>query len=235
MTHNKKYYGMTVTQLAILAGLAITACFVFGAVGWLAMRGKSSPFAPASQNTPVSQTTATPFVLPTLTPTETPTPVPYEMLIPEGWLQFKTGLVELWLPKEFKVGNSQLFSDSANSATRDMILTGATSKSSLYRILVMVSYEPLPGDSFEAYIDNAIAELPAEVRMAERRKVSVNSTEAVRFVFETRRDNVDVNDLMYVFLDGSTIWYVEYVAQINEFYEMLPTFEQSVKTFRIVR
>jgi len=28
---------------------------------------------------------------------------------------------------------------------------------------------------------------------------------------------------------------VRYSAEIKEFYEMLPTFEQSVKTFRIVR
>jgi hypothetical protein len=72
--------------------------------------------------------------------------------------------------------------------------------------------------------------------VAEKRKVFINATEVVRFVFEMRSDNnIDINDMTYVFLDGSTVWYVEYVAQINEFYERLSTFEQSAKTFRIVR
>ena len=54
-------------------------------------------------------------------------------------------------------------------------------------------------------------------------------------MFETRYNNLDVNDLTYVFQDGSTIWYVEYIAQINEFFEMLSVFEKSAQTFRVVR
>jgi hypothetical protein len=118
----------------------------------------------------------------------------------------------------------------------ELFMQEAASNSSLYQMLVMVSYEPLVGDSLDAYLDTEIAKLPSTIRVAERRKVFINSTEAVRFVFETRSGhNIDINDMAYVFLDGSTVWYVEYVAQINEFYEMLSTFEQSMKTFRFVR
>jgi hypothetical protein len=65
--------------------------------------------------------------------------------------------------------------------------------------------------------------------------VTVNSQNVVRFVFETNSNNVAVNDLMYVFLDGSTVWYVEYIAEINEYFARLDTFEKSARTFRIVR
>jgi len=235
MTQNRKNFGMTHSQIGILAGLAGAACLLFAAAGWLLLRRGPGIFARAPQNTPVSQSTATPFVIPTSMPTETPTPVPYEMLIPEGWVQHKTALVEIWLPAEFKLGDSKLFSDSANSAMRELIVARATSTSSPYQMLVMISYEPLPAGSLDAYLDSQIVNFPADIRVAERRKVAVNSMEVVRFVFETRSDNVDVNDLAYVFLDGSTVWYIEYVARINEFYEMLSMFEQSVKTFRIVR
>ena len=102
-------------------------------------------------------------------------------------------------------------------------------------MLVTASYEPLSTGSLDAFLDGKLAKFPAESRVAERRKVSVNSTDAVRFVFETRSNNIDIDVLAYVFLDGNTVWYVEYAAQINEFYEMLPTFEESEKTFRIVR
>jgi len=235
MTQNGKHFGMTPSQIGILAGLAGVACLLFGLVGWFVLRGNFNLFARAPQNTPVPQSTPTPFVLSTLAPTETPTPIPYEMLIPDGWMQFKTGLVEIWLPADFKLGDSKLFGDSANSALRELIMTGATSKSALSPMLVMVSYEPLPAGSLDAHLDSEIASFPADIRVAERRKVTINSVEVVRFVFETQSNNIDVNDLAYVFLDGNTIWYVEYVAQINEFYEMLATFEQSARTFRIVR
>ena len=232
MTQDHKYFGMTPAQIGILAGLAGIACLLFGLTGWFVLRGK---FSPVVQGTPVPQSTSTPFMLATLSPTETPTPISYEVLIPDGWLQFKTGLVEIWLPKEFKLGDSKLFSDSANSALRELVVTGAASNSAPDQMLVLVSYEPLPAGSLDAYLDSQIVNFPTNIRIAERRKVTINTVEAVQFVLETRNTTVDFNDLTYVFLDGSTIWYVEYVAEINEFYEMLPTFEQSVKTFRIVR
>lgn len=234
MTQNRNYFGMTPTQIGILAALAGAACLLLGLAGWFVLRGNFN--ASVSQNTPISQSTPTPFVMPTLMLTETPTPVPYEMLIPDGWVQFKTGLVEIWLPAEFKQADPGSFRDSADLAMPELFMRESDSNSSLYQMLVMVSYEPLTADSLDAYLDSEITKLPATIRVAERRKISINSTEVVRFVFEIRSDNnIEINDMAYVFLDGSTVWYVEYVAQINEFYEMLSTFEQSVKTFRIVR
>ena len=38
MTVNKKYFGMTVPQLGILAGLAALAILLFCIVGWLVIR-----------------------------------------------------------------------------------------------------------------------------------------------------------------------------------------------------
>ena len=235
MQQNRKFFGMTPLQLGILAGLAGAACLLFGLTGWFALRANSSPFGQVPENTSVPQVTSTMIVIPTLTPTETPTPLPYEMLIPSGWAQFKSGLVEIWLPSNFKPGDSKLLNDSTKFAMPELIMTGATSKSALYQMLATVSYEPLTTDSLDAFLDGKIAKFPTEIRVAERRHVSVNSTDAIRLLFETRSQNVDIDVLTYVFLDGSTIWYVEYGAQINEFYDMLPTFENSVKTFRIVR
>ena len=236
MTQNRNYFGMTPTQIGILAALAGTVCLLFGLAGWFVFRGKFNPLASAAQNTSIPQPTPTPFMMPTLALTGTPTAVPYEMLIPDGWVQFRTGLVEIWLPAEFKLADPSGFHDSADLAMPELFMREASSSSSLYQMLVMVSYEPLTGDSLDAYLDAEVARLPSTIRVAERRTLLVNSTEVVRFVFETRSDNnIDINDMAYVFLDGSTVWYVEYVAQINEFYEMLSTFEQSVKTFRFVR
>lgn len=234
MQQNDKYLGMTLRQIALLAGLAVMACLLFGVAGWFVLRDRFDGSS-AAQNVSVSRSTATPWAIPSLVPTGSPTALPYETLIPGGWTQFKTGLVELWLPADFQPGNPQLFNNSSSTAIGELILKGSNSESSLYQTLVIVSYEPLTAESLDAYLDGEVAKLPAEIRVAERRNVTLNATEVVRFVFETRYNNVDVNDLTYVFQDGGTIWYVEYIAQINEFFEMLSVFEKSAQTFRIVR
>ena len=235
MQQNNKYFGMTPLQLGILAGLTVTACLIFTLAGSFVLRGRFNRSTTAPGSAPVSQSTATPWSIPSLVPTGSPTALPYETLIPGGWSQFKTGLVELWLPADFEPGDPQFFNNSSNTAIGELILKGSESEPSLYQMLVIVSYEPLTGESLDLYLDAEVAKLPAEIRVAERRNVTLNATEVVRFVFETRYNNVDVNDLTYVFLDGGTIWYVEYIAQINEFFEMLSVFEKSAQTFRIVR
>ena len=234
MQLNDKYFGMTHKQIAILAGLAVTACLLFGLAGWFVLRGRFDG-ASEVQNASALRSTATPWAIASLAPTGSPTALPYETLIPGGWTQFKTGVVELWLPSDFEPGDPQFFNNSSNTAIGELILKGSNSESSLYQTLVIVSYEPLTAESLDVYLDGEVAKRPAEIRVSERRKVTLNATEVVRFVFETRYNNVDVNDLTYVFLDGGTVWYVEYIAQINEFFEMLSVFEKSAQTFRIVR
>jgi len=234
MTENRKYFGVTTAQLGILGGLAAAACLAFAATGWFIFRG-GFRFSQSPANTPVSESTSTPFVIPTITPTLTSTPVPYEQLIPNGWTQHRTALVELWLPSGFKSTSSGVSGVSGNSVLLEMALTGATSSSSAYKMFVSVSFEPLTSDSLDAFVDSRLSNIPADVNMAERRKILINSTEAYRLMFEGHSNNVSTNDLLFVFQDGSVIWYVRYSAEIKGFYEMLSTFEQSVKTFRIVR
>lgn len=234
MIENRKYFGMTTSQLGILVGLAVAACLVFALTGWFIFRGGVG-FSRSPANTPIPQATSTSFVIPTITPTLTPTPIPYEQLIPAGWTQHRTELVELWLPSEFKIAGSGISGISGNSVLLEMALTGTTSDSSAYETFVTVSFEPLTSDSLDTFVDSRLSNIPADINMAERRKIQLNSTEAYRLMFEGHSNNVSTNDLLFVFQDGSVIWYVRYSAEIKEFYEMLSAFEQSIKTFRIVR
>lgn len=234
MIENRKYFGMTTAQLGILGGLAAAACLVFALTGWFIFRGGFG-FSRSPAKTPTPQATSTPLVIPTITPTLTPTPIPYEQLIPAGWTQHRTELVELWLPSEFKIAGSSIPGISGNSVLLEMALTGTTSDSSAHQMFVTVSFEPLTSDSLDMFLDSRLSNIPADINMAERRKIQLNSTEAYRLMFEGHSNNVSTNDLLFVLQDGSVIWYVRYSAEIKEFYEMLSTFEQSIKTFRIVR
>jgi hypothetical protein len=226
---------MTPQQLAILGGLAALACLLFTVAGCFFLQGGTNLLAPAPQNTLPPQPTWTPHVLPTLPPTETPTPVAYEMLIPQDWVQFKTELIEIWLPKEFKQDKSEA-SDNPTGLASELELMGPASESSLFPAFVLISYEPYAGGSLDDYLELEIASLSTnEFRVVEMRKVNVNSVDAIRLIAEMRIETHEFNDMMYVFQDGGTVWLVQYIAQINDFYTMLDTFEKSVKTFRIVR
>jgi hypothetical protein len=226
MRQEKKYFGLTVQQLGILGGLAVVACLLFGVLGLSVLR-RGLGFSGSPQSAPTAVSTATMIVIPTLTPTVTATPVPYEQLIPEGWKQFKTTLVEIWLPPTFKSVNMNL--------KEELAAESGDSKTSVYKMRTIIGFEPLAGKTLDEYIDGTLPTIDPTFHVVERRKVSVNGTEAIRMLFEGRVDSVDVNELVYIMQDGGTAWYVFYAAQINEFYETLPSFEQSILTFRIVR
>lgn len=229
---DRRYFGLTTQQIGILAGLAGAACLLFGLTGWFVFRGG---FSRPQTNMPVTFSTSTPFLLPTLTPTAIPTSIPYEQLVPDGWTQHLTTLVEIWLPPGFENAGSGAIGISGNTVIQEMALTGTTSDSSLYNISVNVAFEPLSTDSMDSFIEARVKNIPPAVTMTERRKVFINSTEAYRLMFESNNNNVITDDLLFVLLDGTTVWYVKYSAEIKDFYEMLPTFEKSIRTFRIVR
>lgn len=244
---------MTHTQLGILAGLAAMVCVLFGVAGWLVLRGNSTSSSPVSQNTLVPQFTATPFVLPTLNPTETPTPVPYEARIPPAWKQFKTELVEIWLPAEYEPGDiARLLEESRQSFEErglqelidhntksksiiDLVATDEISGSPLYRTVVSISYEPLTEDTLDAFIQKESLDLPSMIVPMGRKHVQIGSIEAIQLVYEVRYGTVSGTSLEYVFLDGMTVWVVAYYAETTEFFQQLPAFEKSIQTFRMVR
>ena len=196
--------------------------------------GLGSFSEPATQTT---EPTVTPVIVttPAIVPTITLTPEPYEQLIPAQWNQYKTALVEIWLPSNFKLADKKTIDRTNKFAVPELLITEIPSKSSAYNMVVGVSYDVFVGDLLDKYLDAKLANLPQLARVADRKTVSVNSVEARRIVIEARVDNIDENHLVYVFLDGSTVWYVEYAAEISEFFENLPIFEQSIQTFRVAR
>src|SRR5262245_46647191 len=123
---DRKYFGLTTTQIGTLAGLAGAACLIFGLLGWSVLRRGFN----RAVNTPVVISTSTPFIIPTITPTATSTPIPYEQLIPEDWVQYRTALVELWLPSGFENSGQGISGISGNSVLLEMALTGAASSTS---------------------------------------------------------------------------------------------------------
>lgn len=235
MTQDRKYLGLSLQQAGILAGLAVAACILLSAAAWLALRTGMGILSEPPESPPVMESTSTPFLLPTLSPTATLTPVAYEALVPEGWDQHKTGLIELWMPSDFKNAAPGVVSGVAgNTVILDLALVATSGKSS-YPRSVSVSYEPLTSNSLDEFLEVKLSNIPTEVNLAVHQDVVINGMEAARLMFESQSGSLSINDLLFVFQDGGTVWYVKYSAEISEFYEMMPVIEESIKTFRMVR
>jgi hypothetical protein len=237
MNEEKKYFGMTNIQIGILAGLAGVLILIVCLGGWLVLGNATSKLSaqPPTQTLEPTVTPARATLVPTVTPTMAPTPIPYEQLIPTDWKQFKTALVEIWMPANFRLADKKTKNNIAGFNVSELMITEIPSKSSVYNVVVVVAYDLLAGDSLDAHLDAKIATLPQTSRVTDRRTVFVNSVEARKIIIETRENNVDNNELLYAFLDGNTVWFVAYATEISKFFENLPTFEQSIKTFRVVR
>jgi hypothetical protein len=237
MDLNKKYFGMTVMQLGILAALAGLAFVLFCIVGYLVLGKVTKASAPqAPTDTATIQPTVTMVLTPTPTTTPASTPLPYESLIPAGWAQYRTSLIEVWMPPGYKATKTTtvLVNGLGGSPIVDLSLVGSTSKKAANKIYMTVSYEPLTTDTLDAFITQKLTGLG--LAPSERNKVTLNTVPTVRLVFSGRKgNNTDINELTYVFQDGTTVWYVQYTAEITEFYNLLANFESSAKTFRVVK
>jgi hypothetical protein len=162
------------------------------------------------------------------------TPLPYEALVPAGWTQYRTALFEIWMPPGYKAAKTDmLVTGLGGSPIMDLALRGAVSAKAPNKIYMTVSYEPVTADSLDAFITGRLTGLG--LTPSERTKVTLNTVPAVRLVFAGRKGNTDINELTYVILDGTTVWYIQYTAEINDYYNVLANFESSVKTFRVVK
>jgi len=112
-------------------------------------------------------------------------------------------------------------------------LSAAISSKSTKKIYMTVAYEPVTADTLDAFVTARLTGLG--LTPSERNKITLNTVPAVRLVFSGRKGNTDINELTYVILDGTTVWYIQYTAEITDFYNALGNFESSVKTFRVVK
>jgi len=235
MNQGQRYFGMTRMQIGILAGLAGMLCLIIIVGGWLLLSNAGGRLSNPSVSGPAPTVTSVIVVSPTIEPTITPTQIPYEQLIPADWYQFKTSLVEIWMPGNFKLADKNTKDITASFGIPDLLLAEVSSKSSAYTMLVSVSYDLTTGGSLDQILDEKFPNIPYQARIADRGTVYINTLEARKVVIEFKVENIDYNNLVYLIQDGNTVWYVEYVAELSEFFDNLPIFEQSIKTFRPVR
>ncbi len=255
----KRYFGMSVIQLGILAGMACLACgiaggglfFIANSLGGEAKTTSVTIEAP----TPAATSTQTPT--PTSTTIPTPTPTSYKDVIPDGWRQYRDDTYfgyEIWFPSEYTPVEPRgkleeiikAYEDSGDTQTAQ--LRAATLEQDVthyalwmadtlpttlqYQTNVSISTYPLERRILAEFIDAEIGELPISTRLMERRSYNVGEYQAERLWLESDLSNTSLGQVMYFIRAKNDVWIITCYTHFNEFYTRLPVFDQIVSTFR---
>jgi hypothetical protein len=232
---NVRYFGMTKTQLTILVVFGLIILGLLGGLAWVISGVGLSNLIPVS---PVSTDPATVVPLPTFTlrntstppePTPTDTPVSYESLIPEGWIQFKVGKAEMWMPATFV------------KAAPGEDLLAAVEKSTLKKDIptkITLWKESVPGMDLDTYVNENLKNFPnfslyLDTTILEKKKFPVDPFEGKRVKVEYIAMGVQAEFAYYILKDGSTFWVITCGTYLSEFPEWQPIFDKVVHTFRV--
>ncbi len=251
---SKRIFGMTITQMVILGCLALMACgTVFGGLFFVSgSMGGSFSMLPSPVPTSTVQPTFTPYLTQTPTLTPTATDIPYEDLLPEGWDQYTTDSIELWVPPRFEVVDIeeerqkriQFYEDLGyddiaeeledNPPTYVYWFKDSEPNTTLF--IPNITIEPLlmTAENPDNFIDQENAKLPQEFIVVNRQDFQVGGYEARRLLLEANLNNAYIGVVNFVIFDGTNIWSINCGSHFTEFYTWLPEFDKMARTFRVI-
>jgi len=253
---SKRYFGMTVAQLAILGclGLVALATILGGGIFITTSLGGGGLSGRAPQNVSITpESTATPYLTGTPSPMPTVTPVPYEELIPAGWTQHLTSDIEIWLPARFKPVNIENERREKIELLQDLGLDEAVQEleenpsayafwfkasevdTVPYTAEISVKFETISIDSLDIYLNQKYSTgETSSFRVVNRKEILGGIYETRRILLESTANDFYVAIAQYAIYDGTHVWWITFTAHYNEFYTLLPDFDKIARTFRLV-
>lgn len=250
----KRYFGMTVLQLAILGCLALIACgTLLGGVFLVSSsNGTGLSIFPSPNPTSTLQPTYTPFLTTTPALTPTATLILYEDLIPSGWNQYTTENFELWLPSKFEpfdvdkkrqeridfyrgIGYDDLARElEKNPSAIVFWFESSETGTTLYRANITIEPVLMTGANLDEFLEQEYANGPEEFVLVDRREFETSNYDARRLLLEANLSSVYVGIAQYVVFDGTNVWFINCASHFNEFYAWLPEFDKLARTFRLI-
>jgi len=250
MKTGQRYFGMTLAQIGILAGLAVVACIVIGILGTMLLNA-----APNTQVQPTYtlQPSPTPVVTSTAWPTVTPIP---------NWQEysFLDGQARIWLPASYTGGDTATSSEAIMEKLRATFNDEAfasdvqgllaipeiaffafdTESTSSARIAYVAS-EALNPDldlSMDYYLNRMMDNFTgANDRVVERQIAQLDHYQAGKLVIESKVPAGDterfVTIVIYMVQVDDTMWFITFRTGREEFKEYQQSIEVSVNSFWI--
>ena len=253
---NKRFFGMTVVQLAVLGclGLAALGTILGGGIFiTTSMRGNGNPANSTPVFTSTPELTATPAFTETPVLTPTATLIPYEQLIPSGWNQYITPDAEIWLPVQFKrvnaeeerlaridfykkLGHEEYAQQlEENPAAYFYWFKGSETGTTPYIANITVEFKPMTIESLDAYIDQEYPDGSSlAFRIANRKEFQIGKYGGRRVLLESTFSDVYVGVAQYMLYDGNRLWEINCSSHFSEFYTWLPEFDKVARAFRLV-
>lgn len=207
---------------------------------------EKTPQATETPNTPqASVTTPSPSPL-----ASAPSPVADQ----NSWKVLQGQGVTLSLPTIYEGGNPSTDSDriaeklkpiSPDYATRIEGLKSnagaialiafdpSTAKSGFMTNVNVAKQEVPPGTSVEQFLEAATEQLTGQYQIVEQKVVPLDLYEAGRIVTEATIGTTPVKQVFYTVKNGDHFWLVTYSTTAADFNQRLPTFEQSIRSFKV--
>ncbi len=257
---SKRYYGMTVSQIGILAGVAgVVLLCIGGAFFFILMQPPLQSQGPVPVAT-VTYSTQTPAPTSTvIEPTATLAPLIATSVPPGGWVEFQGAQAALWLPGNFVGGDIARDKDKiilsvskqgryfknvlsamrvADPAINLWMVDKTVGKAAIAITMVMVRHYVLTEDeTLEQYIATANnsdyngTPLAMFMTINNTQKLKLLGLETVRQTYQEQGMGPDTSGIVYYIKDGADFWIVDYTMDPNQYLAMLPIIEDSIHTF----
>lgn len=252
-------FGMTGSQLAVLAILSLTAIgIIYGGFIFISSTssqpGSSISFRPTSQpELPEQPSVATPDLLEDMTGLSlTATLSPSEVQIPQDWKTFGNSRIELRVPPQFNVVNYE-----AERQKRIDFLRAQGSVALVAKLedeifeprfwfnfsqpetvtlvtSISVKAEFLPTETLAEYVDQAYGEDLQGVEVVNRQVYPIEGLEAERILMVANLNDLSLGISEYVITDEINLWIVTCWSDFDEFYTWLPEFDRVARSFRLL-
>ena len=258
---NARHFGLTNSQLGILAGAAVVALLIICGLSWFVFMppssGQSSAVATEVPPTP------SPHIQETFTaPLPTPSPEIATSVPPGGWVEFQTEGATLWLPASF-VGGDLLHSKAETIAKisklgkfyknvvnglktigPEVVLWMVDKTPKQTDIITTVAAEHITSTEdtgidqyIQSYLNSSENGTPVAMMLTinQTKKMTLLGREARQLTYSSTYAGHEETGIRYYIKDGSDIWIVDYNLIPDEYVDMLPIVEQSIHTFNLVK
>ncbi len=116
-----------------------------------------------------------------------------------------------------------------------MVAVDETEQVVFLPLMTITSFEIDTGQSLDGYLDEiALDQLTDNFSILTRETTVLQGYEAVRLELHGDLTSVEVIMLDYYIREGSRGWVISYTAMIEQYDSLLPVFEESASTFRVL-
>ena len=249
MKTGQRYFGMTLAQIGILAGLALVACVVIGMLGTMMLNFTAN----TQQVEPIYtlQPSPMPDVMSTAWPTITPIPDWQEFLFAEGQAR-------IWLPASYIGGDpstsSEMIKENLRNTFNDEAFASdiegllATPEIGFFAFdtefvdsarFMYVGTEALNPDltlSMDYYLNRMMDNFTnPNDRVVERQIAQLDQYQAGKLVVESKVPAEDVEKfvtmVIYMVQADDTMWFITFRTGREEFRDYQQTIETSANSF----